>query len=56
MGVNPDGTPAKRFNPNSTVDKAQFGTILSRLIWAGSNDGETPYYMLHLQALNSWNK
>ncbi|MBU0626851.1 S-layer homology domain-containing protein [Patescibacteria group bacterium] len=33
MGINTDGTPNTHFNPNDTVDRAQFGTTLSRVIW-----------------------
>ncbi|MEI6774521.1 MAG: hypothetical protein WCL18_07225 [bacterium] len=34
MGLHPDGkTPKKVFDPEQFVDRAQFGTILSRLIY-----------------------
>ena len=34
MGLEPDGkTPKKKFYPNQYVDRAQFGTILSRLVY-----------------------
>jgi len=57
MGIKPDGTIDKKFNPNAIVDRAQFGTILSRLIWGTTYDydGEIPYYFLHFQALKMVN-
>ena len=39
------------FEPNSYVDRAQFWTILSRLLYGEVNDGGTPYYINHLLAL-----
>ena len=55
MGINTDGTPNTQFNPNDVVDRAQFGTILSRVIWwAVYNDGN-PWYSLHLNALQTAN-
>ena len=39
------------FQPNATVSRAQFGTILSRLLWQNTYAGASPYYTKHLQAL-----
>jgi hypothetical protein len=39
------------FLPNKVLTRAEFGTILSRLLrWATYNGG-SPYYLPHLQAL-----
>ena len=53
MGLMSDGfTPQRKFNPNGIINRAQFGTILSRFIWLGDNNtNEVPYYGQHLQAL-----
>lgn len=51
MGVNPDGSVADKFNPNGVVTRAQFGTVLSRILYGDKNEGGTPYYMNHLNAL-----
>lgn len=39
------------FQPNKVVTRAQFGTILSRLLWQTTYAGGTPYYAKHLAAL-----
>ena len=53
MGLKSDGTPDTKFNPNAEVTRAQFGTILSRLLYGTSNNevvgGER--YTSHLTAL-----
>ena len=36
MGLESDGTPGKVFNPNTTVTRAQFGTMLSRLLYGNT--------------------
>ncbi len=46
MGIN-----MTNFDPNGEVTRAQFGTILSRVIWWSTYDGGTPYYLAHLNAL-----
>lgn len=33
MGLKSDGTPDTKFNPNGEVTRAQFGTMLSRLLY-----------------------
>ena len=35
------------------VNRAQFGTILSRLIYGEANNGGTPFYEKHLNALKA---
>ena len=56
MGMSPDGvTVAEAFNPNDEVTRAQYGTILSRLLrWLdnAAEDGEL-YYTHHLAALKN---
>jgi hypothetical protein len=39
------------FDPNGEVTRAQFGTILSRLIWGSTYDGGVKFYTNHLNAL-----
>jgi len=54
MGYANDGvTMNKNFNPDQTVDRAQFGTILSRLLRGSENNGGTTYYANHLTALKA---
>ena len=45
------GVGITEFRPYDTVSRAEFGTVLSRAIWGTRNDGATPYYIQHLQAL-----
>lgn len=51
MGVNPDGTAKEAFNPNGVVTRAEFGTVLSRVLYGDANEGGTPFYAEHLNAL-----
>jgi hypothetical protein len=52
MGMETDGvTPMNRFMPNDTVTRAQFGTVLSRLLYGTQYAWGTPYYTAHLKAL-----
>jgi len=45
------GVDITSFSPNQEVTRAQFGTIISRVIrWTGPN-GWTPYYIAHLNVL-----
>lgn len=46
-------TLKKTFDPEMVVDRAQFGTILSRLIRAGKYNWGYPYYVKHLNALKN---
>ncbi len=41
----------KKFQPKVWVSRAQFGTIMSRLLWWKKYAGWTPYYRNHLNAL-----
>jgi len=59
MGLESDGkTPQEKFNPEWLVNRAQFGTILSRLIYSDQYNiysGEEQiykWYEKHLTALN----
>ena len=49
MGLMGQGITA--FNPNGVVTRAQFGTVLDRVLNGTANDGGTPYYTAHLNAL-----
>ena len=52
MWLENDGlTVKKNFDPETEVDRAQFGTILSRLLRTNKYDNGKPYYKNHLQAL-----
>ncbi len=52
MGLDTDGTtPKATFDPNDTVDRAQFWTILSRILRGTKYAGELPFYVKHLNAL-----
>ena len=44
-----------KFLPNMTVTRAQFGTIMSRLLWWKKYAGGKPYYRKHLNALKENN-
>ena len=45
------GQWVKKFEPKETLSKAQFWTILSRVLWWDTYDWWTPYYLKHLNAL-----
>jgi hypothetical protein len=52
MGLDTDWiTPKTTFDPNGIVDRAQFGTILSRILRGTKYAGELPFYVKHLNAL-----
>ncbi len=52
MWLKYDGTDDTKFNPNNYVNRAQFGTILSRLIrWNKYNWNAANRYINHLKAL-----
>jgi hypothetical protein len=44
-----------KFQPRLNVTRAQFGTIMSRLLWWKKYAGGTPYYKKHLNALKENN-
>ena len=41
------------FRPYDTITRAEFGTALSRALWGNANEGGTPYYAKHLEALKT---
>lgn len=53
MGLNSDGRSVQsNFNPNEVVTRAQFGTVLSRMIRGNKYNGNTQnWYIDHLNAL-----
>lgn len=53
MGLNSNGTPAKKFDANTIVTRAQFGTMLSRLLYGSKYNTSKAwsYYTNHLNAL-----
>ena len=48
------GQNATSFNPYGNLTMAQFGTILSRLLWWNAYEGSYPYYAGHLRALQEY--
>jgi hypothetical protein len=47
-----------QFKPNDVVSRAEFGTVLSRVLWwekynVSKASKDTPYYILHLSALKT---
>jgi hypothetical protein len=45
MGLQSDGkTPLKRFNPNAYVTRAEFGTVLSRVLYGTTNNTSSPQW------------
>lgn len=55
MGLDDNGNPAPTFNPTNTVTRAQFGTVLSRLLYGNLNNAQkgTQRYKQHLEALKN---
>lgn len=54
MWLEADGTPNTVFNPNGEVTRAQFGTMLSRLLYGSKYNAQPGLrYDAHLQALQS---
>jgi hypothetical protein len=52
MWLYSNGTPNTVFSPNTTLTRAQFGTILSRLLWWNAYNSPTgQWYSAHLTAL-----
>lgn len=43
------------FNPSSMVTRAEFGTVLSRILYGTMHEGGTPFYKAHLEALKNAN-
>lgn len=53
MGVNAEGKSTNKFTPNEEVNRAQFGTVLSRALWGEKYNGGTNFYSKHLTALKA---
>ena len=55
MGLDDNGNPAEKFNPTDTVTRAQFGTVLSRLLYGNlyNTQKKNQWYVQHLEALNN---
>ena len=51
LGIMGQGITA--FRPYDTISRAEFGTALSRVLWGSENEGGTPYYAKHLDALKT---
>jgi hypothetical protein len=51
MGHESNRDIAENFAPNGSVTRAQFGTVLSRVLWGNMYDGGEIYYLNHLKAL-----
>lgn len=55
MGINADGTPIQAFEPHKLVSRAEFATVLSRVIWGNKhNISGNDRYSAHLQALKKY--
>ena len=55
MGINADGTPMQAFEPHKLVSRAEFATVLSRVIWGNKhNISGDNRYSAHLQALKKY--
>ncbi|MBB1557640.1 MAG: S-layer homology domain-containing protein [candidate division SR1 bacterium] len=55
MGINADGTPIQAFEPHKLVSRAEFATVLSRVIWGNKhNISGDDRYSAHLQALKKY--
>lgn len=52
MGIKADGSKDTHFYPNTIVDRAQFGTVFSRVLRGNMFDGGIPYFQSHLTALS----
>ena len=56
MGVDVNWNPTKKFNPKKLVNRWEFGTIFSRVLFGATyNLNWTNYYVNHLNALNKAN-
>lgn len=53
MWINADWSPMKNFNPNKTVTRAEFATVLSRVLFGDTYNQNWPnYYEKHIEALS----
>ena len=56
MWINADWTPIEDFNPNKTVTRAEFATVLSRVLYGNTyNQNWKNYYEKHIEALGNAN-
>jgi hypothetical protein len=56
MGIRSDWTPMENFNPDKTVTRAEFATVLSRVLFGNTyNQGWVKYYEKHIEALEKAN-
>lgn len=56
MWINADWTPIEDFNPNKTVTRAEFATVLSRVLYGNIyNQNWKDYYEKHIEALEKAN-
>ena len=53
LGIMGQNMPNNAFRPYDTISRAEFGTALSRVLWGEENNGGTPYYAKHLDALKA---
>jgi hypothetical protein len=51
LGLMGQNMPENKFRPYDNISRAEFGTALSRALWGEENNGGTPYYAKHLNAL-----
>ena len=53
MGIDANGNALKKFKPTGTVSRAEFATVLSRVLFGDTyNQNSGNYRELHIQALN----
>ena len=56
MWINADWTPIEDFNPNKTVTRSEFATVLSRIMFGDKyNQNWKNYYEKHIEALEKVN-
>ena len=56
MWINADWSPMENFNPNKPVSRAEFATVLSRVLFGNTyNQNWAKYYENHITALNNAN-
>lgn len=56
MGIRSDWSPMENFNPDKTVTRAEFATVLSRVLFGNTyNQGWVKYYEKHIEALEKAN-
>ena len=56
MGIRSDWSPMENFNPDKTVTRAEFATVLSRVLFGNTyNQGWVKYYEKHIEALKKAN-